>query len=305
MGASKAAGARAQRRRAEIDRRKAERRAAAQAEPRVRTRPDPRLLLPALAGTVLAGYLAGVAWWGATPVACGEGSGCDAVQSSRFASVLGIPVAAWGAASYAALAGIAWGVRSRRWRGHLALAISGPALAVSLYLTAISLFVLHATCLWCLASLGLMGACFVAAIGAQPAGLRKVAPRLAAVTAVSLLTAGTLHLHFRGVFDPAAGPEDPHLRALAQHLADSGATFYGASWCPHCEEQKALFGSSAHRLPYVECSPDGRSAPPARACRSASVDAYPTWIVDGQRVEGLLPPARLAQLSGFEAGAGS
>ena len=39
-----------------------------------------------------------------------------------------------------------------------------------------------------------------------------------------------LHLHYRGVFDAAAGPEDPYLRAIAEHLEASGAVFYGAYW---------------------------------------------------------------------------
>ena len=41
-----------------------------------------------------------------------------------------------------------------------------------------------------------------------------------------------------------AGPEDPKIRALAEHLTEEGALFYGASWCPHCQEQKLLFGAS-------------------------------------------------------------
>ena len=45
---------------------------------------------------------------------------------------------------------------------------------------------------------------------------------------------------------------------FAQCLKDQGATFYGAFWCPHCKDTKALFGSSVNLLPYVECStPDG------------------------------------------------
>ena len=60
-------------------------------------------------------------------------------------------------------------------------------------------------------------------------------------------------------------------RALAEHLAEEGALFYGASWCPHCQEQKRLFGASASRLPYIECSPAGRNTPQAPSCNSAGV----------------------------------
>lgn len=41
---------------------------------------------------------------------------------------------------------------------------------------------------------------------------------------------------------------------LAQCIEKSGTKFYGAFWCPHCQAQKALFGKSAKKLPYVECA---------------------------------------------------
>lgn len=302
------ARSRAERRREQMARRKAERREPGATTPRQRPLPDWALLVPALGGVLLAGYLSLVAWLGTTPVACGSGSACDLVQSSRFAEVLGLPVAAWGLAAYAVLAGVAWGVRSARWHALLALAVAAPGLALSVYLTAVSLFVIGATCLWCLASLVLMGACFVAAVRALPPPLRTAPYPLATVALLALVAVGGLHLLFQGRMGPAAGPEDPYLRALAQHLAESGAVFYGASWCPHCTDQKAYFESSAHRLPYVECAPAGRRGPQAEACREAGITTYPTWIVDGQRYEGIMPPHRLARISDFDGegeGAGS
>ncbi len=41
---------------------------------------------------------------------------------------------------------------------------------------------------------------------------------------------------------------------FATCIKDSGAKFYGAFWCSHCQEQKAMFGKSSKLLPYVECS---------------------------------------------------
>jgi thiol-disulfide isomerase/thioredoxin len=64
---------------------------------------------------------------------------------------------------------------------------------------------------------------------------------------------------------------------FAQCIKDSGAIFYGAFWCPHCQAQKALFGSSVHYLPYVECSnPDGQSQ--NQTCNTAKIVGYPTWV---------------------------
>jgi uncharacterized membrane protein len=294
---------RAARRRAEQEARRAERRQreAEARVPQTLAGPDLALLLPALAGVALAGYLTAVDWSGATPVACAPGSGCDVVQGSRWGSFLGVPTAAWGLLAYLALVAVAVAVRRLRLHAALALAIAGPGLAVSLYLTAVSLLAIGATCLWCLASLALMGACFAAAWARRPRPPARTLPPawLGAIAAAAVVTVAGLHLHYQGVFDPDAGPEDPRLRALAEHLDAIDARFYGASWCPHCTDQKALFGASADRLPYVECSPEGPRTPQAPACRDAGIDSYPTWIIEGERHSGLLRPDELARLSGF------
>ena len=64
-------------------------------------------------------------------------------------------------------------------------------------------------------------------------------------------------------------------------------------------EQKDLFGASAYRLPYVECSPEGRSGPIATECLENNIKSYPTWFINGFRYEEILMPSRLADLSGY------
>ncbi len=72
---------------------------------------------------------------------------------------------------------------------------------------------------------------------------------------------------------------------LAQCISDSGATFYGAWWCPNCERQLSDFGKSQTLLPYIECANPDRSQ--TAICTEASVTAYPTWVFpDGRRLEG-------------------
>lgn len=87
---------------------------------------------------------------------------------------------------------------------------------------------------------------------------------------------------------------------LAQCIADSGATFYGAFWCPHCAEQKALFGSSHEFLPYVECStPDRQNQ--TEVCIEAGIESYPTWdLADGTRIGGVQTREQLAELTGCQ-----
>ncbi len=87
------------------------------------------------------------------------------------------------------------------------------------------------------------------------------------------------------------GPLDEFAKCLTQ----KGAQFYGAYWCPHCNNQKKMFGSSAQYLPYVECSsPDGQSQLPV--CTQKGVTGYPTWFfADGSKLEGEVALATLAQ----------
>jgi thiol-disulfide isomerase/thioredoxin len=87
---------------------------------------------------------------------------------------------------------------------------------------------------------------------------------------------------------------------LAQCLSEKGAVFYGAFWCPHCQEQKKIFGNSAELLPYVECSnPDGKTQ--TQVCIDKEIVQYPTWeFADGSRLTGEQQPAALAEKASCE-----
>ncbi len=82
-------------------------------------------------------------------------------------------------------------------------------------------------------------------------------------------------------------------------LAEKGATFYGAFWCPHCQAQKALFENSAKVADvYVECStPDMKGQTPV--CIEKGVTGYPTWeFADGSRADGEQTLEELATKTG-------
>jgi hypothetical protein len=91
--------------------------------------------------------------------------------------------------------------------------------------------------------------------------------------------------------------------ALAKHLKAIGAKEYGAFWCPHCYDQKQLFGKEATELlkteeVYTECDPQGVSPNP-KACTDAGIKGFPTWIIKGQTVSGTQTLEKLAELSGY------
>ena len=63
---------------------------------------------------------------------------------------------------------------------------------------------------------------------------------------------------------------------FAKALKTQGAEFYGAFWCPHCQAEKALFGTSKQYLPYIECSNPDQSA--TKICVDKKIESYPTWF---------------------------
>jgi hypothetical protein len=87
---------------------------------------------------------------------------------------------------------------------------------------------------------------------------------------------------------------------FAQCITDSGAKFYGASWCSHCKDQKEAFGTSARLLPYVECATAG-GAGQTKICEEKKITGYPTWIFkDGSQLSGKREMKELAEKTGCE-----
>ncbi len=254
------------------------------------------VLVLAACGIVLTTYLSYTALFEAHPAFCSEGSGCDLVQASRWATFLGMPTATWGLFTYLAMAALAWRARtkSKSWTPLIFVAIGG--FGISAYLTVISIVEIEATCAYCLGSFGIITAIMILTLLQRSPDW---ATSLKEASVVAVLLIGGLHLHYSGVFDEAAGPEDPQLQALAVHLTETGAKFYGAYWCPRCQEQKAVFKASAKRLPYVECSSGGRGSPLTPPCVANDIRSYPTWIIDDKRFTGLQTPRTLAGAAGF------
>jgi len=114
------------------------------------------------------------------------------------------------------------------------------------------------------------------------------------ITRWALIVIGIVVVVGIGYFVVAQNAKPGQYDTLAKCIKDSGAIFYGAFWCPHCQDQKAAFGSSAKYLPYVECSTaDSNGQLPV--CSAAKINAYPTWhFNDGSRQEGELSLAQLA-----------
>ena len=125
----------------------------------------------------------------------------------------------------------------------------------------------------------------------QKQSLRRI--RIAIFVMFAICAGLAAFVYWQGLPPPA------HLYdALAKCIAQSDATFYGASWCPHCADQKTKFGTGAQYLPYVECALPSDSGQ-TQVCIDHNITQYPTWVfADGSRLVGVQTPQTLAMKTG-------
>jgi uncharacterized membrane protein len=124
--------------------------------------------LVALAGVFVALYLTLYKLGYIGTLVCAVGS-CETVQTSRWATLLGQPVAMWGVAFYAAvlgvaLAGLSPALTDSRRVSQLLVAMTGTGVLFSGWLTYLELFVIDAICQWCVISALLATVLFVVSL---------------------------------------------------------------------------------------------------------------------------------------------
>ena len=129
--------------------------------------------LLALAGLFLSLYLTLWHYGFMGALQCGTG-GCEVVQTSRWATVAGLPVAAVGVGGYLVLLVIAMVGVQERWAVRREptvwlVALSGIGVVFTAYLTYLEAFVIDAWCRWCLGS----AAIIVLIFAVNLAGLRR------------------------------------------------------------------------------------------------------------------------------------
>lgn len=122
----------------------------------------------ALLGVFVAAYLTLYKVGVIGSLACSIGS-CTTVQSSRYATLLGIPVAAWGLAFYVttfivAMAGLQDRFADSRPISLFLVASSGVGTAFSLWLTYLEAFVIRAWCQWCVVSAFIVLGIFICSV---------------------------------------------------------------------------------------------------------------------------------------------
>lgn len=253
-------------------------------------------------------------------------SGCDKVLNSPYATVFGtVPLSLLGCLAYLSVAilalapkavnpntnkGLHSQLENKTWQ---ALFIITAAMVIfSSYLMYLMAFEIKDVCIYCLSSVLFSLSLFVLVlVGREWEDIGQLVFTGILVAMVSSIGALGLYNSVRspvasvstpGIVAPAvtttSGPAE---LALVRHLGEIGAKEYGAYWCPHCHDQKMLFGKEAAALiDYVECDPRGQNSR-AQLCQAAAanVKGFPTWEIKGQFYSGTQSLEKLANLSGY------
>jgi uncharacterized membrane protein/glutaredoxin len=289
----------------------------------------PLIGVVAALGMLNTGYLTATKLFGGE-TACPT-TGCHQVLSSTYAQVFGLPLSLFGFLAYGAMLVLALAplvvnpekdkplrVELENWTwlflflGATAMLIFSGYLMFIMFSKFVSVYGANGICYYCLASALFALTMFVLTlIGREWEDSGQLVFSGLIVAMVTLVgTLGIYNLGNGGAKGSVAGSASPVAAvatasgpseiALAQHLTKIGAKMYGAYWCPHCHEQKNLFGQQAvAQMPYVECDPGGANAKP-EICQSEGVKGYPTWKVNGQTVSGVQTLQQLADMSGYQ-----
>lgn len=291
-----------------------------------------------LLGAILTAYLTVQKLTGQT-VGCvagaAESGSCSSVLSSPYATVFGLPLSLFGFLAYSAIVLFSLGPllinpdRNKSLRKNLEnqtwllLLVGSTAMTVfSGYLMYILSFQLQTFCPYCIGSaffsLSLLsltllgkdwedlGQIFFTGI---VVGMITLVGTLGVYSNINNSTVSAEESNIIPVAETA--PEPPKgwdittksgeaEIALAEHLTAIGAKKYGAFWCPHCHEQKQLFGKTAFdKINYIECDPRGIDPQP-ETCQQAGVRSYPSWEINGEMYRGTQPLERLAEISNYQ-----
>jgi hypothetical protein len=85
---------------------------------------------------------------------------------------------------------------------------------------------------------------------------------------------------------------------FAKCLASKQAKMYGLYWCPHCAEQKEMFGRAFRYVPYVECAIKGGGGITPE-CKAAGLKLFPSWqFGSNPPKEGVFPLEELSDKTG-------
>ena len=87
---------------------------------------------------------------------------------------------------------------------------------------------------------------------------------------------------------------------FAKFLTKNNIKMYSAYWCPHCHDQKQLFGKAAAKeLTIIECAKDGKENQ-FELCQMKDISGFPSWEINNEIYSGTRELKELADLTGYD-----
>ncbi len=87
---------------------------------------------------------------------------------------------------------------------------------------------------------------------------------------------------------------------FAKYLSQEKIVMYSAYWCPHCHDQKQLFGKRAvEELKVVECAKDGKNNQ-YELCQEKGIEGFPSWEINNKIYSGTRSLTELAEMSNYD-----
>ena len=256
----------------------------------------------------------------------GINKGCDAVLNSPWGTLfrsenITIPLSLAGLITYSVILLIALlltlKIISIKQKVHRLLwwslyLISCSSSIFSILLISIMFFKIKAFCIFCLISAILSFSIFILSIIGARFNNRETMFFRGLIVAFSVLLGGLIwanqvdpakanEISFR---DAKESPEittksSPQKINFAQYLSDNNFIMYSAYWCPHCHDQKQLFGKKAvEELKIIECAKDGFNNQ-FKLCQSKGIEGFPSWEINNQIYSGTQELKELAEITGY------
>ena len=87
---------------------------------------------------------------------------------------------------------------------------------------------------------------------------------------------------------------------FAKFLSENNIKMYSAYWCPHCHDQKQLFGETAVKeLTVIECAKDGKDNQ-YQLCQEKQIEGFPSWEINDKIYSGVMDLNDLSIMTGYE-----
>jgi len=257
----------------------------------------------------------------------GVNKGCDAVLNSPWGTLinndqLNIPLSFAGLLTYSAILFIVLilslkiiSPKQKIYRGlwWLLYLISCGSSVFSILLITIMVIKIKSFCFFCLLSAILSFSIFILTIIGARFDNRETMFYRGLIIAFTVLIGGLI---WSNQVDPARAKEinlsnervSPKITTVssqekidfAKYLSNKNIVMYSAYWCPHCNDQKQLFGKQAvEELIIVECAKDGKNNQ-YKLCQEKGIEGFPSWEINNGIYSGTMSLDELAKMTNYD-----